>query len=365
MGPFHRVLAGNELWVWFVGVGIAVLTFLLLQIARWAVVRWLAVQDERRKGEGRRLVLDLLRRTNALFLAAVALWAGSLAVTLPEAGSRALGAIALLAFLLQVASWASRLITFWVTRVARHKLEEQDSAAATTLNAVGFMAKLALWTFVLLLALQNLGIDVTGLITGLGIAGVAVALALQNILGDLFASISIVVDKPFLVGDFIIVDDMLGTVERIGLKTTRVRSLSGEQLVFSNAELLKSRIRNFKRMRERRIVFSFGVVYETPLEKLAAIPGMVRKIVESQPNTRFDRAHFKEYGDFALIFEVVYYVLVADYNVYMDTQQAINLELYRRFREEGIEFAYPTQTVYVRPAAPSVAGEGSEGAHGR
>ncbi|MBC7169684.1 mechanosensitive ion channel, partial [Candidatus Bipolaricaulota bacterium] len=257
MGFFHRVLAGNEAWIWFLGLGIAALTFAVLRVGRWAVVRGLAAQHERKKGEVRRLVVDLVRRTNPLFLFAVSVWAGSLAVALPEAASRALGAIALLAFLLQVASWASRFITFWVTREARHKLEEKDAAAATTLNAVGFMAKLVLWTLVLLLALQNLGIDVTALITGLGIGGIAVALALQNVLGDLFASVSIVVDKPFLVGDFIIVGDMLGTVERIGLKTTRIRSLTGEQLIFSNSDLLSSRIRNFKRMRERRVAFSF------------------------------------------------------------------------------------------------------------
>ncbi|MBC7220279.1 mechanosensitive ion channel family protein [Candidatus Bipolaricaulota bacterium] len=349
MGFFHHVLAGNEIWVWFLGLGIAVLTFVLLRVVRWAVVRGLAAQYEQKKGEVRQLVADLVRRTNPLFLLAVSLWAGSLAVTLPEPASRALGAIALLAFLLQVASWASRFITFWVTREARHKLEEKDAAAATTLNAVGFMAKLVLWTLVLLLALQNMGVDVTALITGLGIGGIAVALALQNVLGDLFASIAIVVDKPFLVGDFIIVGDMLGTVERIGLKTTRIRSLTGEQIVIGNAELLRQRIRNFKRMRERRVVFSFGVVYNTPPELLEQIPKTVREIIAGLPNTRFDRAHFKQFGDFALTFEVVYWMLVPDYNAYMDTQQAINLELKRRFAQMGIAFAYPTQVVFLHP----------------
>lgn len=359
MGFFHRVLAGNEAWIWFLGLGIAALTFAVLRVARWAVGRGLAAQYARKKGEVRRLVVDLVRCTNPLFLFAVSVWAGSLAVTLPEAASRALGAIALLAFLLQVANWASRFITFWVAREARHKLEEEkDAAAATTLNAVGFMAKLVLWTLVLLLALQNLGIDVTALITGLGIGGIAVALALQNVLGDLFASMSIVVDKPFLVGDFIIVGDMLGTVERIGLKTTRIRSLTGEQLIFSNSDLLSSRIRNFKRMRERRVAFSFGVVYDTSPDLLEQIPKTVREIIDGLPNTRFDRAHFKQFGDFALTFEVVYWMLTPDYNAYMDTQQAINLELKRRFAEMGIAFAYPTQVVHLHPAG---AQEGSDG----
>lgn len=361
----HSAFAANEFWVWLVALGVFVLTAVLLQFAKWLVRRRLAARYARTKSELACLVGDLVRRTHLLFILVVALFAASLALTIPEAASQALGTLAMLALFLQIGSWGSRLISYWVTREAKRKLEEEDAAAATTLNAVVFLAKIALWVIILLLALQNMGYDVTALIAGLGVAGIAVALALQNILGDLFASISIVVDKPFLVGDFIIVGDMLGTVEKVGLKTTRIRSLTGEQIIFANAELLKSRIHNFKRMHERRIVSSFGVIYETPLEKLTAIPGTVREIVESQPNARFDRAHFKEYGDFALKFEVVYYVLVPDYNVYMDVQQAINLALYRRFKEEGIEFAYLTHLVYVHPAAPAAGGKRGEGSHGR
>src|SRR5690606_7585627 len=172
-----------------------------------------------------------------------------------------------------------------------------------------------------------------------------------------FGSLSIVLDKPFVIGDFIVVDGLAGTVERIGLKTTRVRALSGEQLVFSNADLLGSRIHNYKRMQERRVVFSFGVTYDTPPEKVAAIPNMVREVIEARENTRFDRAHFQKFGDSDLTFEVVYYMLVADYNLYMDTQQAINLELLRRFAADGIEFAFPTRTLYVNQLTPVPAGE--------
>jgi small-conductance mechanosensitive channel len=364
MNFLERTLGENALWVWLLALGVFALTFLGLKLATWGIRRQLTARYERTKSEFVRLMADLARRTHLFFLLGVALYAGSLAVRLPPAASRAIGTLAVLAFLIQVASWGGRIITYWVDRAVKRKLEEEgDAATATTLNAVAFLGKIALWTLVLLLALENVGIDITALVTGLGIAGIAVALALQNILGDLFASISIVVDKPFLVGDFIIVGDFMGTVERVGLKTTRVRSLTGEQLIFSNAELLRQPVRNYKRMFQRRVMFSFGVVYETPYEALAAIPRIVREIIEAQPNTRFDRAHFKEYGDFALGFEVVYYVLVPDYNVYMDIQQAINLELYRRFREEGIAFAYPTHTVYVHPA-PAVAGD-KEGAHGR
>jgi small-conductance mechanosensitive channel len=172
----------------------------------------------------------------------------------------------------------------------------------------------------------------------------------QNVLSDLFASLSIVLDKPFVIGDFIIVDDLLGSVEYIGLKTTRIRSLSGEQIVFSNTDLLNARIRNFKRMYQRRAAFTFGVTYQTPYEQLATIPQMVRDIIEDQDAASFDRAHFFRYGASSLEFEVVYHVLDPDYNRYMDIQQAINLELFRRFEAEGISFAYPTQTLYLHDA---------------
>ncbi|HEV7226556.1 MAG TPA: mechanosensitive ion channel family protein, partial [Pirellulales bacterium] len=190
----------------------------------------------------------------------------------------------------------------------------------------------------------------SALVAGLGVGGIAIALAAQNVLGDLFASLSIVLDRPFILGDFIAVGDFSGAVEHIGLKTTRLRSLSGEQLVFSNADLLQSRIRNYKRMYERRIQFTFGVAYGTSRDQLTAIPGMIREAIAAHEKTRFDRAHFKSFGDSALIFEAVYYVLSPDYNLYMDIQQAINLTLLQGFAAAGIDFAFPTQTIYVHKA---------------
>jgi small-conductance mechanosensitive channel len=251
-----------------------------------------------------------------------------------------------------VAFWGSTLIEVGLQRYVKTKAQE-DAAAATTLSVLGFIARVALWVMLTLLALSNLGFDITALVAGLGVGGIAVALAAQNILGDLFASLSIVFDKPFVIGDFIIVDDLSGTVERIGMKTTHLRSLGGELIVFSNADLLKTRIRNYKRMYERRVVFSLGVTYQTPADTLARVPDIVRDIITARSNTRFDRAHFKSYGDFALIIEAVYYVLDPDYNAYMDIQQAINLEIFRRFAREGVEFAYPTQTLYLNRAAPA------------
>ncbi len=206
---------------------------------------------------------------------------------------------------------------------------------------------------ILLLVLDNLGVNITALVAGLGVGGIAVALAMQTILGDLFASLSIVLDKPFVVGDFLIIGDLLGSVEYVGLKTTRLRSLSGEQLVFSNSDLLGSRIRNYGRMYERRVQFNIGVTYQTPRDRLVKIPQIIREAVEQQSDTRFDRSHFKEYGDFSLVFESVYYVMGPDYNKYMDIQQAINLHIHERFEQQGIEFAYPTQTLFVQQTPAS------------
>jgi small-conductance mechanosensitive channel len=245
--------------------------------------------------------------------------------------------------------WATAALTTFLTlRRARQLAADPSTVAA--MDLVGFLLRLFVWAAVLLLLLDNLGVNVTTLIAGLGVGGIAVALAAQNVLGDLFASLSIVLDKPFVVGDFIAVADFMGSVEHVGLKTTRLRSLSGEQVVFSNTDLLGSRIRNYGRMYERRVVSSIGVTYQTPPAKLRRIPEIIREIVQCQQKIRFDRAHFQNLGDSSLGFEFVYYVLTADYNHYMDVQQNINLALLEKLTDEGVEFAYPTQTVFVSGA---------------
>lgn len=220
-------------------------------------------------------------------------------------------------------------------------------AIAGSLTGLRWLILFVAYALILLLAMQNAGVNVTSLIAGLGIGGIAVALALQNILGDLFASLTIALDKPFVIGDFIVVGDEMGTVEYVGLKTTRVRSLSGEQLVFGNADLLSSRIRNYKRMSERRVVFTFGVVYSTSPEMLETINTLVRRAVEAQKEVRFDRCHFFRFGASSLDFEAVYYINSPDYNAHMDTQQAVHLSIARAFRDQCIEFAFPTQTMYL------------------
>jgi len=344
---FETTYFANTIQDWLIGVAVGVTVFFLMKAMRRVVVRRLGRFAEGTKTEIDDLVVEVLKKTRFFFFSVLALYVGSQVLILSPSGVRLLNVTLVLGALLQAAIWGNVVISFLLSRTVKQRVDT-DAAGASTLTALGVVAKLVLWSILLLLALDNLGVNITGLVAGLGIGGIAVALALQSILGDLFASLSIALDKPFAIGDFIVVDQMLGTVEHIGLKTTRIRSLSGEQIIFSNGDLLNSRIKNFKRMYERRVVFGIGVTYQTPHEKLSAIAAMLKEIVEAQPDARFDRAHFKEYADSSLNYEVVYYVKSPDYNKYMDIQQAINLAIYRRFQEEGIEFAYPTRTLYLQ-----------------
>lgn len=346
LGFLKEIYYGNTLGVWLTALLVGVLSYVLMSLLQRMLVKRLA-----RMSAGTRTDLDdfavtIIKNAKFFFLFAISLYLASLVLTLPADKARIVATIGIISFLLQMAIWGNHFITFLANRHIQDRIAE-DGGAVTTLHALSIVGRILLWTVIALLALDNVGVDVTALVAGLGIGGVAVALAVQNILGDLFASLSIVLDKPFVIGDFIIVGDKMGTVEHIGLKSTRVRSLSGEQIVFSNSELLKGQIRNYKRMFERRVVFSFGVVYQTPHAQLARIPGMVRELVEAQRPTRFDRAHFSAFGDSDLRFEVVYFVLSPDYNLYMDIQQAINLGLFKRFEEESIQFAHPTRTLHV------------------
>lgn len=293
------------------------------------------------------VVLALADRTMLFLLLLPAVFAGARALTLPSEAMAVIRTGAILSMIAQGALWGSGLVDQWLQRYRRRR-GASDPSAVMTINAFRFAAAVGIWAIAIVAAIDSLGFEVSALVAGLGIGGVAVALATQNILGDLFASLSIVLDKPFVIGDVIMVDDIIGAVETIGLKTTRIRSLSGEEIVVSNGDLLKSRIRNFKRMQDRRIVFRIGVVYETPPEKLERIVTLVRNMIEARPNTRFDRGHFAALGAASYEFEFAYYVNSPEYDDYMDVQEAINFAIVRTFAAEGIEFAFPTQTVFLR-----------------
>ncbi len=347
---FDTLLWNNTLRQWLIAAGAGAAAFLLIKVSLRAICTRLESVSKRTQAVWDDVVVNALRRTSQLFLFIMAVLAASSFLTLPGRGARAVALVALLAFLIQAGIWISGGLGVWLEGYGERQREKGDFSSSTTVTAVVFAAKLLAWILVFLVALDNFGIDVTALIAGLGIGGIAIALAMQNILKDLFASLSIVLDKPFVIGDFMVVDEFRGHIEHIGLKTTRIRSMWGEQVVFSNNDLLNSRLRNFGRMSQRRIVFEIGVTYQTPREKLLMIPEIIREAVTSQTPVRFDRSHFMEYGAFALTFETVFFVLDSDYILSMDIRQAVNLRIHERFEEEGIEFAYPTQTLFLSRA---------------
>ncbi|MEM6783640.1 MAG: mechanosensitive ion channel family protein [Bacteroidota bacterium] len=317
-----------------------------LRVANQFLIRRFGKRAAKTANEFDDYAVEILRGTQTFFLVAVGIWVATQVTNIvPWLETHAWQVVVVL-LVVQSVVWFNRVFALFLKKYRERNLEG-NPAAVTSMQAVGFVGRIIVYTVAFLLILANLGVEVTALVASLGIGGIAVALAAQNLLSDLFAALSIVLDKPFVVGDMLSVGEFIGAVEKVGLKTTRLRSLSGEQLIFSNADLVQSRVRNFKRMEERRIVFSFGVVYQTTAAQLEAIPEWIRALVEETPNARFDRAHFKQFGASSLDFEVVYYVTTPDFAVYMDRQQAINLALVRRFEEEGIHFAYPTQTLYL------------------
>ncbi|MEE8572595.1 MAG: mechanosensitive ion channel family protein [Gemmatimonadota bacterium] len=346
MDFLNEVVLGNTIETWLKGIAVAVLTAgalrvvvprLVRRVKRFAQSTNTYVDDA--------VVAAAAATKNFLYLVA-GIYAGARLLELPGAIATLIDGVLASAVLIQIGLW---LVEGYRTFLLHYRQAKylDDPAAATSFNLIRYAGSAVIWFFVFVFVLQAWGVNVTALITGLGIGGIAIALAVQSILSDLFASLSIIFDKPFLVGDYLTIDEYGGTVESIGLKTTLLRSVSGEQLVFSNSDLLSSRIRNYGRMEERRGSFTFGIVYETDPHVVSEIPGWVKAIVESEELTRFDRCHFKSLGQSALEFETVYHMTVPDYKAFMDVQERINLALMLRLTEAGVEFAYPTQLLYL------------------
>jgi small-conductance mechanosensitive channel len=295
------------------------------------------------------IVLDIARRTLLLFELAMAAAAAAALLDLPHRWDHRLHTAVLVIAILQVAWWGTGIVQFIVSGIIDRYSEGGTVANQTGKNVLRFLGLTLVWTATTLLVLENLGVNVTGLVAGLGVTGVAVALATQNIVGDLFASVSLLLDRPFLVGDFIVLDTFMGSVERIGIKTTRLRSLGGELIIVANSDLTKSRVRNYKNMSERRVLFSFTVAYDTSHEKLAAVPAMVRDSIENLPRTRFDRAELLAFSDTGLQYEVVYYVLDPGYNVYTELQHQLNLQIIKRLQNAGVALGTRTSVTYSPP----------------
>jgi len=352
----HFEFLGNPILNWGYSLVTFLVTLTVLPIIRGFIAArrrsWTAL-DKVKVHTAIELATLLVERTSRVFLFAVALFLASRHLVFPPRLETVVEIVIVCLFWLQVGLWGMASVRFGID-VRRARNAELDSMLTGSLDVILFCAGLIIWAMVMLLALDNLGVQIKPLLAGLGIGGIAVALAVQTVLSDVLASVSIALDKPFGVGDSLTIDTFQGTVEHIGVKSTRLRSLSGEQIILANADIIKARVRNFGRMGDRRALFQFGVNYDTPTDVLAKIPGEIRKIVEAQANTRFDRCHLLTYGDTALQYELVYFMTNPDFAVYADTQQAINLALLDRLRELKVQLAAPTRgLVYVElPAKP-------------
>jgi small-conductance mechanosensitive channel len=340
------VYFGNSTRAWLIAAVVVAVVYILLVVLRRLLISRLSVLAERTETDIDDAIVDVIKNTRPFFFLAVAIGA---AIRGLEIHARLIGpltALLELMVLVQIGLWISGLIAFMVERAMTKRRETADRIGVAAVRAIGVTVKIVAWIVLVVVALQFVfQKDVSTLVAGIGVGGIALALAVQNILGDLLAAVAIVFDRPFDVGDSIQVDNMAGTVEQIGLKTTRLRSVTGEQLIIGNAELLKSKLRNYKRLYERRAILNIDVVYDTPPEVIARIPAMMKEIVGAQKSVRFERSHFASFQESALRIETVYFVLDPDYSRFMDVQQAVNLEVLRRFAAQKIRFAFPTRVV--------------------
>lgn len=329
---------------WAIAIAVTLGATLAMHWLRTLALHRMTALSQRTPTMADDLVARMLHKTYLVLLLAMAVHLGALALDLTDKQRLVTSRISITALILQLAIWGDTLLRAW-----RDYNRAGDGRKASR-TIVCFLLRLTLWVIAFLMVLDNFGFNITALVASLGIGGIAVALAVQNILGDLFASLSIMLDKPFEIGDFIIVGDVLGSVEHIGLKTTRLRGLGGEQVIFSNGDLLKSRIHNHKRMESRRVAFVLRVAYGASEQQLARVPELVREVVTAQPDVVFERAHFFNFAEWSLNFEVVYHFQSPDYIAHMDAQQAILLEIYRRFEREQIRFAHPLSIVRLADA---------------
>ena len=336
---------GNTIEAYAIALGILISGIILIKIFKAIVLFRLKKWSEKTETTLDDFLIRGIEKSIVPLLYYGAFYAGLTSLTLNPSTRKIIEIISLVLLTFFIVRFISSTIMF--TLIYFIKKQERGEEKARQLRGMTVLINIFVWVIGIVFLMDNLGFDISAVIAGLGIGGIAIALAAQAILGDLFSYFVIFFDRPFEVGDFITVQDKVGTVEYTGIKTTRVRALTGEQLVFSNTDLTNSRIHNFKKLQERRILFRLGVVYQTPAAQLEEIAKLVREIIESHKDVRFDRGHFATYGDFSLNFEFVYFVLGSEYVKYMDTQQSINLKIYREFEKRGIEFAYPTQTLFL------------------
>jgi small-conductance mechanosensitive channel len=344
----NQIYFGNTILKYITAIGIFVLVIIVVKIFRIVVLKRLKKWAAKTQTTIDDFILNGIKKSIIPILYYSAIYFAARSLNLSDSARNIFDVLSIVVVTFFIVRLITSTLDYSIISYAA-KQEEADQKAKQ-LKSISALARIIIWGVGLVFLLDNLGFDISAVVAGLGIGGIAVALAAQTILGDLFSYFIIFFDRPFELGDYIKVGDKNGTIEHIGIKTTRIRALNGEQLVFSNTDLTSSRLHNFKKLQKRRIVFMLGVIYETPAEKLKLIPGLVKNIISEEENSDYDRGHFKEFGDFSLNFEFVYYVLSSDYATYMDTQHNINMKIFDKFKEEGIEFAYPTQLVYVNKA---------------
>jgi len=340
---------GNSVKAYLIACAVFVFAFIFLKIFRQIALRKMEKIARSTNIEIDDLVIDIIKSIKWEFYLLLSLYLALKFIHLPEILGKAASYIIFAVLVYYIVKAIQKIIDYGLKKTL-DKTEEDDQEKLfdpSNIKLLSKVLKVILWLAAIILILQNFGYNVSALLAGLGIGGIAVAFALQNILGDIFASFCIFFDKPFQIGDFIIVGTDMGTVKKIGIKSTRIQTLQGEEMIISNKELTNARINNYKKMEKRRVVFKIGLTYDTLTEKLKRVPDIIKKAIELVEQTEVDRIHFKSFGDSSLDFEIVYYLNNNDYSVYMDSQQKINLIIKEEFEKEGIEFAYPTQTLFV------------------
>lgn len=325
-------------------LGILIGLVIVFRIFQFYVIRKLKKAAEKTETDIDDTFIEIIQSIKPPFYYFLAFYLATYYITISQVLKDVMEGVLVALITYQVVTASIILIDY----VLHKKIAENDEGTGHAMGTIGKIIKVILWAMGLLFVLSNFGVNVTSLVAGLGIGGIAIAFALQNILEDLFSSFTIFFDKPFQVGDYIIVGGDKGTVKKIGIKTTRIKTSRGEELVISNKELTSARIQNFKKLEERRGVFNFGITYETPTKKIREIPKDLEKIINSIDGVRFDRAHFTKFDDSALNFEIVFYIQSSEYAKFADAQQEMNIRILEKFEEQGIEMAYPTRMVYTK-----------------
>jgi len=338
---------GNQISDWIIALGATLGFYLVVKIIKTVLVNRMKAIATRTKNKIDDIILEVVSQTQELLIVLAGIYVGTHFLTVSDKILSIIEKIFIIVIALQVGYWLGGFINHLV--ILREKKESGNKEEQTALHAFGLFGKIVIWTVVALVTIQNVsGIKMDVLITSLGVGGIAAGLALQNILKDLFASLSIFLDKPFLVGDYIAVGDTGGTIENIGLKSTRLRTLQGEELVFSNSDLLESRIHNYRSMQRRMVDITIGVSPNTPYQTLQSLPALFKDIIEKQPDVTFDRANLSDLGNYTFNFEIIYHIESADFDLYVQRREAIYLEIIQRLQEKNVDMPYPTQTVLLR-----------------